>query len=412
MLFPEWMILMSADPKFQARRPRRLAPIARLGLAGALLAMTFSQTALAAMPDAFDMQRPVARNAEPAAVELALLKKTEPAPKQAQAPACAADTLTAVLSTSDTSPVVVNCSLTLPKGATVKRQIVMEGAAASNAVLDCAGSTIDTRGARTMDERMAVVIRSKQNGSDWEPPANVLVKNCTIIGRVRVYGLGMNGNDATVRVSSMNKNHTIYAQAVAPKNIVFDHVVMNAKGRIPLYAGPGVTGLTLRSSIVEGHTNGVAIYLDAESAHSQITNNTFSITTKKREQIAIDGSAFNVISGNTFENVSNGGIFLYQNCGEKGTFRHQKPQYNLISDNTFKYGRGKRKKPAVWLDSRAERQRSCLVEPGSTKEARGQRKDLVKFNKVVNNTVIGSPKKNEPFMNDDDTNIISGNKID
>jgi parallel beta-helix repeat protein len=411
MLFPEWMILMSADPKFQARCPRRLAPIASIGLAGALLAMTFSQNGLAAMPDAFDTPTPVAQKV-PATIELALQKKAAPAAQQVQAPACAADTLKAVLSTSDTSPVLVNCSLTLPKGATVKRQIVMEGAAASNAVLDCGGGAIDPRGGRTMVERMALLIRSKQSGSGWEPPSNVLVKNCTIMGRTRVYGLGMNGNDATVRVSSANKNHTIYTQAMAPKDIVFDNVVFQAAGRTPLYAGPGVTGLTLRSSRIEGHTNSVAIYLDAESAHSQITGNTFSISTRRREQIAIDGSAFNVISGNTFENISNGGIYLYQNCGEKGTFRHQKPQYNLISDNTFKYGPGKRKRPAVWLDSRAERQRSCLIEPGSTKESRGQRKDLVKFNKVVNNTVIGSPKRNEPFMNDDSTNTVSGNKID
>jgi parallel beta-helix repeat protein len=183
-------------------------------------------------------------------------------------------------------------------------------------------------------------------------------------------------------------------------------------GPTPLYVGPGVTGLILQSSILEGQTNTVAIYLDAESAHSQIIDNTFSITTRRRELIAIDGSAHNIISGNTFESMSNGGIFLYRNCGEKGTIRQQKPQYNLISDNTFKYGSGSRQRPAVFLNSRAGKQRYCFNDPAHPYGSSANPMDFAQFNKVVNNTVIGSQKNRNTFRNDDSTNTISGNKFD
>jgi hypothetical protein len=46
--------------------------------------------------------------------------------------------------------------------------------------------------------------------------------------------------------------------------------------------------------------------------------------------------------------MPNGGIYLYRNCGEGGTVRHQPPQNNFIAgntiDNTGGYG--------IWLGSR------------------------------------------------------------
>lgn len=189
---------------------------------------------------------------------------------------------------------------------------------------------------------------------------NVTIKRCKINGSIRTIGLGHNGEAPGVKASSTTLGHTARAQAAAPKNTTLYAVTIISYGRIPLYLGPGTTRLTMYDSTIKGRSDSVALYLDAESGFNIIRNNTFNIAGASREIIAVDGSANNQLLANTIKQAPNGGIYLYRNCGEGGTVRHQAPQGNLIAgnaiNNTGGYG--------IWLGSRNGGRLYCRDDAG------------------------------------------------
>ena len=173
-------------------------------------------------------------------------------------------------------------------------------------------------------------------------------------------GLGRNGEAEAVRLSSRQPDHSQRARAAAPHGVVLEGLEIEALGPIPIYAGPGTVGLQLRNSRLTGESRSVAVYLDAESRDNLISGNRFDLSTG-RERIAVDGSASNRIENNRFSSSDRGGIFLYRNCGEGGTVRHQSPVDNLISGNRFGDDDGA---PSVWLGSRNGRRRYCREDAG------------------------------------------------
>lgn len=330
-----------------------------------------------------------------------------PIPVASAAPAatCTAGVVQRLLTpaSSDPSPVRLNCSVQLPPQSVVSRQIVFEGSTASGSTLDCNGGRIENAGKGGKD---AVLIRSKEEGQQWSRPVNVTVKNCEIAGAVRIYGLGRNGEAEAVKLSSMNANHTRSAQAAAPANITFDRVRITGSGGVPFYVSPGATNVALTNSTIRGTSTSVAVYLDAESAGAKITNNTFDISTKSREIIAVDGSAHNDISGNRFNRAANGGIYVYRNCGEGGTIRHQAPQFNRIEGNSFAMN-GSRD-PAVWLNSRNGNRSYCFQDPRHPFGSSLTSMDMAQNNTVGDNAVTGAI--GDPFRNNDPTNRVSNNR--
>jgi hypothetical protein len=221
------------------------------------------------------------------------------------------------------------------------------------------GQTIDGAG-QTLTGNDCLLVKSKQNkDGSWAVPENITIKNFKIQdGSIRLIGLGINGEAKLVRQSSYNKNHTECSQKVAPKNIVFDNITVKANKRIPFYVAPGCTNITLQNSILAGQSEATCVYLCCESANNKIINNMLRTKTK-REAIAIDGSAHNLIENNTFEFLDYGGVFVYRNSGEGGTVRHQLPSYNRITNNIFNVKNtllAKIKRfiyPTVWLGSRS-----------------------------------------------------------
>ncbi len=313
-----------------------------------------------------------------------------PARASQAAPACSADKVeTFSRNNRPGKQISIDCSLTLQKGFQVWANMVFEGSKASGAVLDCAGATIDVSGNKSRMGRTAIIVRSVQRkDGTWDAPEGVTVRNCTIKGFMRVYGLDENANGANMKESSRHPDHTEFAQAAAPKRTTFENLTILAPNGISLYVGPGSTWTTLVNSRLEGQSRGTAIYLDAESGRSVIKDNIFDVVTKSREQIAIDGSTRNEIVGNTFYDPVNGGIFAYRNCGEGGVIRHQTPNFNTISDNSFVYSSRDIKKPAVWLNSRNGKQRHCFIDPrydfGSSKSSLDfARKNIVSMNRIV-----------------------------
>ncbi len=240
--------------------------------------------------------------------------------------------------TPNDDAVSLTCSVRLRPGERVERRILLEGAGASGVEVDCNGATIGRTLPAPKFYEFAVEIRSRRpdpSAERWERPVGVTLRDCTILGNVRVWGMGLNGQGEAVRASSHRPGHTERAQAAAPSGVRILDSRLTALGSIPLYLGPGVTRLTLSGSTLSGKSGSVGLYLDAESADNVITGNVFSVETG-REAVAVDGSARNTIRHNRFALGYRGGIHLYRNCGEGGTVRHQTPSDNVITDNSFR----------------------------------------------------------------------------
>lgn len=323
---------------------------------------------------------------------------------------CSKETIQQLLQPSKSpDEFVLSCSATLPKNSHITRSIVFEGAAASFSELDCNGSTIDASAGKGTLAKVALHVRSlKVSEGLWSAPANVKIKNCLIKGFVRIYGLAYTGSDPALRNLSLRSDYTAYIQANAPKRTTLNNIAFIAPGNIPLYIGPGVTQTAVKNSQFLGTSIGPAIYVDAESGRNSITLNRFNIDTK-REVIALDGSAANEIIGNDFENVANGGVYLYRNCGEGGVIRHQTPSFNTITDNTFHFAAAD-SKPAVWFGSRGGRQRYCFKDElypfGSSADPR----DFAEENAFSSNILVGGTSS---FIRDDDMrNEVAGNLLE
>ena len=328
----------------------------------------------------------------------------------AGAKACSASVYEQLRTPSGTkaSPVEISCDVTLDAKDVIARPIAFSGARASGITFDCRGGTLGTPDMPISHRRPTVMIRSLQaRDGSWSVPKAITVKNCTIIGNMRLAGLGLNGQAEKVRQSSLEPGHTARAQAAAPTAIVLDNLDVVALGTLPLYLGPGVTKVTVSGSRFRGETTATALYLDAESAENRIIGNRFAVRTTRREQVAVDGSARNVISGNVFEDAVNGGIFLYRNAGEGGTIRHQPPQYNRIEGNRFRYEGMVRPRPAIWLNQRNGRTTHRLSAPDLPLGSSLDPRDLARHNVVRGNRISGGWKG--LIRNTDPSNEIVGN---
>lgn len=241
----------------------------------------------------------------------------------------------AELTASGDTPYHLKCQARLPMGRAITRPVVIQGAEASGASLDCQGQAVGRPGQSVTTRQPTIAIWSDRGEAiRWSRPTDITISRCTIHGAIRIWGMGSDGRYDDLRDSSRTANHTAAAQAAAPTRITLDRLALVANGTIPLYVGPGVTEVTLKGSRFSGQTEAVALYLDAESARNRIENNRFAVRTG-REIIAIDGSARNAIIANQIALYGQGGIFLYRNCGERGVIRHQTPSFNLIADNVF-----------------------------------------------------------------------------
>ncbi|MGX7705761.1 right-handed parallel beta-helix repeat-containing protein [Methylobacterium sp. Gmos1] len=239
--------------------------------------------------------------------------------------------------TAGDDEVALTCSMRLAPGDRVRKRIVIEGAAASGLTLDCAGASLGRPGEAAYLGAYTIAIRSRppaRPGEGWDRPTGIRIRDCTVFGHVRIWGMAENGQGPLLRDSSRLPGHTARAQAAAPTDVTITGTTIVAAGPIPLYLGPGVTRITLRNSRLAGRSVSTALYLDAESAENRIEDTSIETETG-RELVAVDGSARNRITGNRFSLRGQGGVRLYRNCGEGGTVRHQTPSDNVITGNTF-----------------------------------------------------------------------------
>lgn len=288
--------------------------------------------------------------------------------------------------------VAIRCNLTLQASDKVSKRLIIQSSKASNITIDCQNALIDggsiNRGKDIIAISSSAVKDSAGNITKWDRPENVNIKNCRVVGAIRVSGMATNGEGVHLRDSSRSENHTARSQAAAPKNIKFSNMKITGESRIPFYVSPGVTYLTLENSEISGTSTSVAIYLDAESAHNTIRNNYIHTGTEKRELIAIDGSAFNTITGNRFSALNHGGIYLYRNCGEGGTVRHQTPSHNQIINNSFYYDKYSGSNPAIFLASRNGKRIYCSADNGYPFGSSADNRDFARYNVIVYNQFV------------------------
>lgn len=278
----------------------------------------------------------------------------------------------------------LTCFATLPPGTSVQRNILFEGEEASGAGIDCNGGSIGRPGVPGTTHNPTVAVWSRREASRWSIPRDVRITRCTIHGNLRVWGFGRDDLDS-LRASSRTSGHTATLQTSAPTDLMLENVTFVATGSIPLYVGPGVTGVRMTGGGFRGQSVSTAIYLDAESAAAVIRNVAFDIRTG-REQIAVDGSARNRIEANTFNLGGRGGVFLYRNCGEDGVVRHQTPSDNTVSGNRFEGTAWFRPRPVV-VGSREGRRRYCDDDAGWSFGSSADDGDRATGNVVSDNTV-------------------------
>lgn len=262
-------------------------------------------------------------------------------------------------------------------------RVELSGSSASGTVLDGHGGWFNE------GKLTELLIRSEKNGAIWDRPTDITIRNGRLRGSIRIMGMGRNGEGQHVRMSSHHEDHTKRAQAAAPTRVLISNVEIVSDHRIPIYLAPGATQITIENCKLTGWSSSVAVYLDAESSHNIIRNNTFDIRVS-REVIAVDGSANNRIENNHFDLIPFGGIYLYRNCGEGGTVRHQTPHGNFITNNHFatdSLGWGAR---GIWLGFRNGRRPYCHADDGYPFGSSIDNRDFANDNTLINNTFTPS----------------------
>ncbi|MCL1127556.1 hypothetical protein [Shewanella surugensis] len=278
---------------------------------------------------------------------------------------CSSDQKAYVLAaaTSSKHTAYLDCHLSLSATDIITKRIMIQGNEASNMNLDCNNALIDMEsginaGIFTHSHNTIAIQSIPLSDGTWSVPHDITLKDCRVKGNIRIIGMGSNGEAAEVKSSSITAGHTTRANNAAPHNILLDNMNIESVVRTPLYLAPGVHHVTLQDSEIQGTSTSVAIYLDAESNYNSIINN-YIHADGPREVMAIDGSAYNTIKENTFSAINNGGIFLYRNCGEGGTVRHQTPSHNVIETNYFYYNQYTGDNAAIYISSRNGNKSYC-----------------------------------------------------
>lgn len=209
----------------------------------------------------------------------------------------------------------------------------------SDKVLDCAGGSIDHGWSSASSDTIEPTLRSKQmpfvRFYDDRSLSNIAVRNCAMRGTfhagiqmTRFFG-GQLGGDGKLDATE--------ALPVGHSNITFEDIKIEGT-EVGIYLGNFSENITINRVHIDG-TRRIAIYSEAGSHKVNITHSTIS-NNKTREAIAIDSTYNSEISNTRFINNREGGINVYQNCGElKGSVcpvvRPTPPNGNRITDNVF-----------------------------------------------------------------------------
>ncbi len=209
----------------------------------------------------------------------------------------------------------------------------------SNKTLNCKGGVIDHGWSSLSNDSIVPTPRGRQmpfvRFYDDRSLNNITVQNCTMRGTfhagiqmTRFFGGELGGDGVISPGESLPVGH---------KNITFEDLRIEG-GQVGIYLGNFSEDIEINRVEIDG-TQRIAIYSEAGSHTVRITHSTIS-NNLTREAVAIDSTYDSEISNTRFINNREGGINVYQNCGElKGSVcpvvRSTPPNNNRIVDNTF-----------------------------------------------------------------------------
>ena len=209
----------------------------------------------------------------------------------------------------------------------------------SNKTLDCAGGVIDHGWSDKSSDLINPSHRGKQmpfvRFDDDKSLSNIDIKNCTMRGTfhaaiqmTRFFG-GQLGGDG---ILSEDEPLPVGHNAIRLEDLSIEG------GYVGIYLGNYSEDISINRVHID-NTRRIAIYSEAGSHDIKITNSIIS-NNQSREAVAIDSTYNSVISNTRFLNNREGGINVYQNCGElKGIVcpivRSTPPNGNRIVDNVF-----------------------------------------------------------------------------
>ncbi len=207
----------------------------------------------------------------------------------------------------------------------------------SDKTLDCRGGTIDLgwsespRSSTVPGARNLPMVRFYDDRS----LSNITVENCSLRGTlaaniqmIRLFHGELGGNGKLDEGEPMPLGH---------HNITLKNIDITG-GQIGVYLGNFSRNVNMDGLTITG-TKRIAVYTEAGSNKVTLTNSHISAN-QTREAIAWDSTYDSVISNNTIAHNREGGINVYQNCGElKGTvcpiIRSTAPNNNKILNNRF-----------------------------------------------------------------------------
>jgi hypothetical protein len=267
----------------------------------------------------------------------------------------------------------------------------------SDTELDCQGSVIDPGSL----SGYALHIDSQGRALTNVTVRNCIVRNANAIGIV----VGWRGSDQA-KVSRYERDE-IYDRT--PHFIQIINTRVEASKGAGIYLDDYVSDVTLRHVAVT-RSDSMAIYLEHSSRRITIEDSLFEGNSqgKRREALAIDSSAHNVIRRNIFRRNKAGGIFLYKNCHEHAAFdakqteRWQGSDNNLIEDNHFED-----EPVGVWIGSRQSldlRKMRCGDPYYGGKFVR----DKARENTVRSNSFL---RVSQGVLIEDDYNDVVGNRF-
>lgn len=218
---------------------------------------------------------------------------------------------------------------------------------APDVVLDCQGATIEAANKRAI----SVV---------GERVRNVIIRNCRI-DRGSIF-VGMESGDAA-KAKRWSRDE-LYE--LTPHDVTIERVEVKDAPSVGIYLDDYVSRVTIRDSVVY-RSGSAGVYLEHSSRDNVIRNTRLDangygkfpelrVGESRREGVAVDSSAGNLIEGNTFKFNAGGGVFLYKNCHEHSTTdpqqvrRWQHSERNVIRNNVFI-----EEHVGVWLASRQSR---------------------------------------------------------
>lgn len=261
----------------------------------------------------------------------------------------------------------------------VLRPLRIQGAGASGLRINCNGARIAPKAGSTITTMIqvsplaeAAVVEAEMlkayeagHGAPVAPygvsrPEDVTIDGCQLSGSVLLGAVGGNARPLSSRsqLDTSSTPHILRARQLAVRGIHLSHLKIDAPPALHIgnlvFFQQGVSDSSLSDSTLTGESSSTTMYLAPEGTGNVIERNTFNVAHtagNEREILAIDGSSNNIIRGNSFRHVENGGIYVYRNCGETGGTRHQGPSGNQIFDNDFFYMRSV--SAAIWVGRRA-----------------------------------------------------------